>query len=171
MNDYVILVSGLKEGNHTNSFKIKDDFFQEYSSCNIESANINVDTVVKVKGGKTSLLIELKGLINNMLCDICAEELSIEIQHSEIYRLKKTNDEMINDSEDVIYLKNNENKICIKHLIFEMVILSIPKKIRHENKDSYSSCSVKMLELLEKYQTFEKQPDARWEKLKEIKTI
>ena len=73
--------------------------------------------------------------------------------------------------DEIIYVKKNENIIELKHLIFELIVLNIPKKRQHDlDKNQQSTCNKKMIALVEKYtKTNKKSSDPRWDELKKLK--
>ena len=62
-------------------------------------------------------------------------------------------------------------KIDLKHLIFELIVLNLPKKRKHTvDKQGKSTCNKEMVDLVNKYtQIKEQASDPRWDALKKIK--
>ena len=79
MNYYEIKFNGLKVGSHSNSFKIKDKFFDTFENSEIKQAEITASTTLNKQHNKTTLDINLVGTINNIPCDICTEKIDIPI--------------------------------------------------------------------------------------------
>ena len=67
--------------------------------------------------------------------------------------------------------KKNENKLDLKHLIFELIVLNAPKKRQHAlDKQGNSTCNKEMVDLVKEYtQVKEKSSDPRWDALKNLK--
>ena len=114
-----------------------------------------------------SLIID--GKINKLLCDICAEELSISITGETNIIIKKTNEKLVS-TDEIVYLKRNENKLNLQHLIFELIVVNTPTKRQHAlDKEGNRTCNKKMINLLNQYTTVkEKSPDPRWNILKNL---
>ena len=74
-------------------------------------------------------------------------------------------------NDEVIYVSPNQNVLSIKHLLFELISLSIPNKRRHQkNKNGVTGCNQDMINLIDEYNTIKKETfDPRWNALKELK--
>ena len=172
MNDYSITVGNLADGAHSFEFKIDDTFFKNFTDSEIQYANINSRITLTKRFNKRLLSIILKGEINRMLCDLCAEEIDIEINEKTDVIIK-TFEEKINEDSDesVIYINSYDNQLSIKHLLFELITLSLPKKKSHKlNINGSKKCNKQMLDLIKEYSTIKsKNVNQIWEKLKNIK--
>ena len=108
MDYYKIKVTGIKDGSYSNSFKIKDKFFETFAQSEIISADISASTMLLKEGSEMSLSININGVVNNIPCDICTEDISIPLSSSLNFILKE-DDKDNNIEDDIIYLKSNEN--------------------------------------------------------------
>ena len=119
----------------------------------------------------STILIELSlninGFIYGLLCDLCASEIDVKISNS-LSVLLQFSQEKIEDTDEIMYVQTNQNKIDISHLIYEGVILSIPTTIKHLNE---SECNKETILLLKKYSEKDKRTDPRWEQLNKLKDI
>ena len=169
MDYYKIKVTGIKDGSYSNSFKIKDKFFETFAKSEIISADISASTMLLKEGSEMSLSININGVVNNIPCDICTEDISIPLSSSLNFILKE-DDKDNNIEDDIIYLKSKENEICIQKHLFEMIVLAMPNKRRHElNSTDKRECNKEMVNLINKYtERTEKLSDPRWEALKDI---
>jgi len=172
MNDYNITVGNLADGTHSFEIKIDDTFFQNFTDSEIKYANINSRITLTKRFNKRLLSIKIKGTINRLLCDICAEEIDLEI-NQKTNTIIKTYDEKVNDDSDenIIYINSYDNQLSIKHLLFELITLAIPNKKNHSlNINGAKKCNNEMLDLIKKYSTIKpKSVNPIWEKLKNIK--
>tara|TARA_B100000579_G_C22462713_1_gene679682 strand:+ start:108 stop:329 length:222 start_codon:yes stop_codon:yes gene_type:complete len=68
-------------------------------------------------------------------------------------------------------LKKNENILNLKQLIYELIIVSVPKKRVHPiDKKGNNTCNQEMVALVKKYTESQKMSsDPRWEGLKNLK--
>ena len=66
MNYYEIKFNGIKVGSHSNSFEIKDKFFDTFENSEIKQAEITASTKLNKQDNKTTLDINLVGTINNI---------------------------------------------------------------------------------------------------------
>ena len=79
MNKYQIIIGGIEEGIHSFTFDIKDSFFKAFSQSEVRCANIIATVLLEKENNKLELSIELNGKVNHLLCDICAEDISVDI--------------------------------------------------------------------------------------------
>ena len=170
MNNFKIKLPSSNNGKSLFSFSIKDSFFEEFPFSEIKHASICANGTIYKERGKTSLSLIVSGKINNLPCDICTEDLSVEISAETNMIIKRTNENLFSNDE-VYYVKKTENKIDLKQLIFELITLNIPKKRRHPlNEKGNIICNKEMIELVEKYKQKQKQTsDPRWDVLKNLK--
>ena len=170
MNDFTIKLGALTNGVNSFSFDIKDQFFEAFTLSDVEHTDIIATALLDKNGDKLGLKLIIDGKINNQLCDICTEELSIDITAETDVVLEIT-DEYLDSTDEIFYIKKSENSLNLKQLIFEIIILNVPKKRQHPfNKEGNSTCNEEMIDLVNKYtKAEEKSSDPRWDALKNIK--
>ena len=81
------------------------------------------------------------------------------------FLIESTDDNKIS-LDDIIYVKNNTNRLCVKEILFELIVLSVPNKKTCE--DGKDNCDQEMLKLIEQYSTKKKVVDERWKELKKL---
>ena len=170
MNDYRITIGGIEEGAHSFIFNIKDSFFKAFDQSEIKHANIIANVLLKKENKKLGLSIELNGEVNNLLCDICAEDISVDIYSITKMMIKETSENLAS-TDEIIYINENENKLSLEHLLFELITLSVPNRRKHPlNKDGTTNCNPEMISLIDKYNNIgRKVSDPRWDTLKNLK--
>tara|TARA_B100001142_G_scaffold292268_1_gene311013 strand:+ start:458 stop:970 length:513 start_codon:yes stop_codon:yes gene_type:complete len=170
MDDFIVTLGSIINGKNSFSFEIKDKFFDEFIFSDITHANICVVAIINKDREKISLDLTLTGHINKLPCDICTEELSLEIYGETNMMIQKTEQELLSNDE-ILYVKKNDNKIDLKHLIFELIVINMPQKRQHPlDKNGDRTCNKKMLDLVKKYTEInEKASDPRWDVLKNLK--
>ena len=167
---HTVRISGIKDGNHEDFFDINGEFFESFVNSDVTNCEIKVVSVLIKDGNKLKLNLGLKGEINNLLCDLCASEMTISVDNS-ISVLLHENEEEIDDTDEIIYIKPNQHEIDISHLIYEGIVLSIPSKIEHSGKGN-NKCDNEMKVLLDKYaEKTEDRNDPRWNKLNKLKDL
>ena len=165
MSDYQIKYKNINIGKHFYKFNINKSFFNLFDKSEITDAVIEAQVVLNKKGHRDSLSIEISGNINNLLCDLCSSKLSLPILSKSNFLIELT-DENKTSLDDIIYVKNNTNKLCIKEILYELIILSVPnKKICEDGKNT---CDQEMLKLIEQYSIKKKVVDERWQELKKL---
>ena len=165
MSDYQIKYKNINIGKHFYKFNINESFFSLFDKSEITDAEIEANVILNKKGHRDSLCIEISGNINNLLCDSCSSKISIPISSTSNFLIEFTDDNKTS-LDDIIYVKNNSNKLCIKEILFELIILSIPNKKTCE--DGKDNCDQEMLKLIEQYSTKKKVVDERWKELKKL---
>ena len=169
MDDYSIVIKGVEDGIHSFDFNIKDAFFKKFKHSEITNADILANVILEKKNNKTVLIFNISGQINNLLCDLCAEEISIEIQ-TKNKMIVQEKPEYVESNDEIIYIASNENQVNIATLLFELITVSLPTKRRHKISNGVSECNKEMLHLIDKYKDNSiPSLDPRWNALKEIK--
>ena len=170
MNDFKIKLGAINGGENHFIFEIKDQFFEEFTLSDVECANVKATAVLDKDGDRLGLKITIDGEINKLLCDICTDEISVGITAETKLIIKTTDDDLVS-TDEIFYVKKSENAIDLKQLIFELIILNLPKKRQHPlNEDGSSRCNKEMIDLVNKYKiTEEKSSDPRWDALKKLK--
>ena len=170
MHDFKIKLGAINGGENYFIFEIKDQFFEEFTLSDVEYANITATALLDKDGDRLSITLTIDGKINKLLCDICTDEISVDI-NAETKVIIKTTDKDLVSTDEIFYIKTSENEIDLKQLIFELIILNLPKKRQHGfNQDGNSKCNKEMIDLVNKYTVAEeKSSDPRWDALKELK--
>lgn len=170
MSEFKIKLGAITGGKNSFSFIIRDSFFDAFTLSDVEYADIIATAVVDKDLKKLTLQLNVEGVINKLLCDICAEEISMKISAETNVIIKKTEKELIS-TDEIFYIKPHENSIDLKQLIFELIVLTAPKKRQHPLDDNgNSTCNKDMVDLVTKYTEKEKKSsDPRWDVLKDLK--
>ena len=169
MNDFTVKLGSITNGNNSFSFDIKDQFFESFTFSDVEHADISAIATLCKDGKSISLNLIIDGKINQLACDICTDKLSVKINGELNLIIKKTDVDLVS-TDEIFYIKKNENKLDLKHLIFELIVLNTPRKRQHNlDNNGKSTCNKEMIELVNKYtQGKEKSSDARWDALKNL---
>lgn len=170
MLDYKVRILGVKDGSHEDFFDINGEFFESFVNSDVTNCKIKVVSMLIKDRNKLKLNLGFKGKIYNLLCDLCASEATIPVNNS-ISVLLHENDEEIDNTDEIIYIKPNQHEIDVSQLIYEGIILSIPSKIEHRGKGN-DKCDNEMKVLLDKYAEKTKdRNDPRWDKLNKLKDL
>ena len=168
MPKHYVRIAGLKEGVHRQSFDIKDKFFEAYEKSEVKEGEFIVNSLLNIKGIDRKITLNIEGVIKNLLCDYCAESLNYKISTA-LDLVIKESEEQVESTDEIIYVLPKQHQLSINQLIFEMISLAIPTKKFHQENGKIN-CDEKMLALIEKYATKQKQDaDPRWEALKKLK--
>ena len=168
MPKHFVRIAGLKEGEHRQSFDIKDKFFEAFEKSEVKEGEFIVNSLLNIKGIDRKITINIEGVIKKLLCDYCAESLDYKICTTLDFIIKES-EEQIESTDEIIYVLPKQHQLNINQLIFEMISLAVPTKKFHQ-EDGKINCDEKMLLLIEKYATKQKQDaDPRWKVLKKLK--
>ena len=168
MNNFSIKLQSLKNGNNEFSFQVKDKFFENNCISDIKHADLIVKSLIIKNDDKLKIEIKISGVLNDIPCDICTEKISINFSAFSNYILKISDKNCLTD--EIIFVKEDDGKINLNHLIYETIILNSPKKRQHKlDENGNKTCNSEMLKLIEKYTKKQnKKIDPRWDALKNI---
>ena len=169
MLNYNIRISGIKNGSHEFFFNIENSFFESFVNSEVRNAKINAHALLVKEANKLQLSLTIHGVICNLLCDLCANEIKMPVSNSLSILIQESNYN-IENTDEILYVKPNQHEIDISHLIYEAIILSIPMKREH-NEEYGNKCDQSVIELLDIYESKEKTQDPRWEKLTKVKDL
>ena len=169
MDNFTVKLGSINPGVNSFNFKIKDPFFEAFTFSDIKHGNISAIATLIKDGENFSMNLSVDGQINQLNCDICADDLSVDISAEADFIIKKT-DENLFSTDEILYIKKCENKIDLKHLIFELIVTNFPQKRQHNvDKNGKSTCDQKMVDLVNKYaQIKTTASDPRWDALKSL---
>ena len=132
---HTVRISGVKDGSHEDFFEINGEFFESFINSDVTNCEIKVVSVLMKDGNKLKLNLGLKGKIYNLLCDLCASEITLPVDNS-ISVLLHENEEETDNTDEIIYIKPNQYEIDVTQLIYEGIVLSIPSKIEHRGREN-----------------------------------
>ena len=166
ISDYDIVFSGLKEGEHEYSYKIRDTFLKNFGFNELSQVNIKIKSIFIKKNTLMELYISGKGSYI-LPCDISNELFPYQVD-SELNFIIKFGDEYNDDNDQYVIIPHNSYKFNIAKSIYEMIVLSIPQKRIHPGVLD-GSLNSKTLKILDKLSpgTKKTESDPRWNKLKD----
>jgi uncharacterized metal-binding protein YceD (DUF177 family) len=169
MDIFTIKLGSITNGENSFSYVIKDQFFEEFDFAEVKHSDIFVKVVINKKSEKISLNLIINGQINQIPCDICTDNISVNINGETNVIIQKTDDDLIS-TDEILYIKSSENKLNLKQLIFESIILNVPKIRQHPlDTNGKITCNKEMVDLVKKYtQVIKKASDPRWDALKNL---
>jgi len=162
MEEFVIPFKGLSTGNHQFTFKIDDSFFESFEYFESERGRLTVEIDLIKETNLLDLHFKMDGKIQ-LACDRCLDLTEFPVK-DEFRLIVKFGEDFVEESEEVIIIPVNENRLHLKQYLFECINLMLPIKRVHEN---LSDCNQQIVEKLENYS--KPQTDPRWEALKDMK--
>ena len=167
LKEFNISFTGLKLGKHRFEYKIDNTFFEHFQYHEFENADIKIDLNFEKKHNMFNLMFTSRGVVT-VACDVTAEPFELEIEGS-LPLIVKFGEEYNDDNDEILIIPHNKVQIDISHLIYEMIILSLPIKRVHPGVED-GTLKSEVLKKLEEYKIKEQKIDPRWEKLKELKS-
>ena len=164
LDDYKIAFVGLKEGEHNFSFKIDDKFFDFFENSLIDSCEILAELHLHKKPGMMECSFEHNGVVHS-ICDRCGQPMEFGVaHHNEL--IFKFSDNLESNSDEIIYIPQNEFELDVAKYFYEFISLSLPSKKIHAEGE----CDEEIIELLDELNTKESMDsDPRWDVLKNLK--
>jgi len=175
LQQYRIPFTGLKLGVHEFEFEVNDAFFNEFEYSLVKKGELKVEIELEKQETMMLLQFHITGSIN-LACDVCLADYpySVEIKERQIIKLNG-NDDIEDDTEEIIVLKRSETEINVATLIYEFITLAVPYISRCGNEGNTKWCDLEMIRKLEQLAPSPKEieeqdnADPRWEALKKIK--
>lgn len=162
-----IKFSTLRIGLHELKIDLNKTFFLKHENDEIKDANVEI--LLKVNKQETMIIFdfEMKGSLT-LSCDVCLEDLNYPIQTQEELIVKIIQEQRESDDENIAYVSPNEHTYNIEQYIYEVLYALVPMRKTHLELNQ--ACNELMIQYIEKTnQETKREPDPRWEALKEIK--
>ncbi len=169
LEEYNISFFGLKEGNHQFKYKIENQFFEAFNFDEFFDADILINLDFIKKSTLLELYFTAEGVVN-VACDMSNEPFDQPVSGS-LKIVIKFGEEFNDDNEEILIIPHGEHQINVAQYIYEMIVLSVPKKRIHPGIDEgYLQTDVleKLKELQPKENKNTIEIDPRWEDLKKL---
>ncbi|MDO8994409.1 DUF177 domain-containing protein [Daejeonella sp.] len=175
LQQYSIPFTGLKLGVHNFEFEVDDAFFNEFEYSLVKSGRLKAELELDKQETMMILHFHISGEMK-LGCDVCLADYpySVEIKERQIVKLNG-NEDLEDDTEEIIVLKRSETEINVATLIYEFITLAVPYISRCADEGNTEWCDSEMITKLQqlapgpKEVEEEKIADPRWEALKKIK--
>ncbi len=165
---FTIPVGGLKVGQHTFDFEIKNEFFEKFEESEVKQGLL----LAKVRADKSTthmdLIIEIRGEVV-LSCDRCLGRMSqpVDCTNRLLVKFGKIHDD--NDP-DIITVPSDEHELNMEQYFYEYILLALPiRRVHPDDKDGKSTCDPEMLNRLKGHIiSNEAETDPRWNELKKL---
>lgn len=173
LKEFVIPFVGLKLGKHHFDFEIDKTFFEHFGFEDFNDSNIKADVVLEKKTTLLEFDFSISGTVN-VNCDLSNEPFDQPI-NGQYHLVVKFGQEFNDDNDEILILPHGEYEINIAQYIYELIVLSVPKKLVHPGiKDgTLKSDILERLEELSPKKISNKkdnETDPRWDTLKKLLT-
>ena len=166
-DDTTIHFSGLKPGNYTYSFTLKNEFFEEQENEEIEGGQVQVEVEMERFEHMLMLKFTLKGEVTT-LCDRCLGPLTIPVEGTENLCVRFSDTET-SDDEDVAVLPEDAYEIDLTQWLYEYVAVRIPMQHIHPEGECDPEVTRYIVEEDETAKRSDDEIDPRWEALLKLK--
>jgi len=167
LKEFNISFTGLKLGKHQFEYKIDNTFFECFQYHEFENADIKINLDFEKKHNMFNVVFNSEGVVT-VACDMTNEPFDLEIKGN-LPLIVRFGEEYNADNDEILIIPQNQFQLDISHLIYEMIILSLPVKRVHPGVED-GTLQSEVLKKLEEYKTKEDTIDPRWEKLKELQS-
>lgn len=160
--------AGLKVGKHQFSFELNKEFFENFSFFDFNNISLKVDIDLTKKSNLLELNFYAKGSVN-VNCDMTNEPFDMPFD-KEDFLVVKFGQEYNDEDNEILVLPFGEHKIILDQYLYELVILSLPRKRVHPGVED-GTLESEIIEILDELKPsgLGLETDPRWEKLKKIK--
>ena len=168
ISTHKIEFAGLKVGKHQFNFELNKEFFENFSFFDFNNIHLCVDVDLTKKSTLLELNFHVKGSVN-VNCDMTNEPFDMPF-NKEDFLVVKFGQEYNDEDNEILVLPYGEHKVILDQYLYELVILSLPRKRVHPGVEdgTLESEIIKILDEL-KPSGLALESDPRWEKLKKIK--
>lgn len=168
ISTHKIEFAGLKVGKHQFSFELNKEFFENFSFFDFNNISLMVDVDLTKKSNLLELNFHAKGSVN-VNCDMTNESFDMPFDRQD-FLVVKFGQEYNDEDNEILVLPFGEHKIILDQYLYELVILSLPRKRVHPGVED-GSLESEIIEILDKLKPsgLGIKTDPRWEKLKKIK--
>ncbi len=166
LDEFIIPLSGSKEGANEHSFELNKDFFAHFEDPEILDADVTVLMTLTKSISVFEMDFKLVGDLT-VACDRCLEPMVQDINYT-TELIVKYGEKYEEIDDKVITIAHNDDQINIASFIFEYAKLALPIQRTHPEGE----CNEEMLEQMEKYERKEEQEektDSRWDALAQLK--
>ena len=160
--------AGLKVGKHQFSFELNKKFFENFSFFDFNNINLKVDVDLTKKSNLLELNFHAKGSVN-VNCDMTNEPFDMPFDKQD-FLVVKFGQEYNDEDNEILVLPFGEHKIILDQYLYELVILSLPRKRVHPGVED-GTLEAEIIEILDELKPsgLGLETDPRWDKLKKIK--
>ena len=160
--------AGLKVGKHQFNFELNKEFFENFSFFDFNNIDLSVDVDLTKKSTLLELNFHVKGSVN-VNCDMTNEPFDMPF-NKEDFLVVKFGQEYNDEDNEILVLPYGEHKVILDQYLYELVILSLPRKRVHPGVEdgTLESEIIKILDEL-KPSGLALESDPRWGKLRKIK--
>ncbi len=167
-SEFLLPIQGLYIGMHQYKFELADAYFDMFTHSLVKKGSFDVSLDLEKKPSMLILDFDISGHFLAP-CDVCLKQIQIPVEAAERYLIKFTLDD--GQSEEVIYLDQDDAELDVSEFILETIQLHLPIKNKIDCEDNeYKDCDRSMLSFLDgNVNPDEEERNDIWGDLKNIK--
>ena len=130
LRNYDIDIIRLREGKHTFTFEVNDEFFSEFEDNNLVThGNLAVNVVLNKDINLIEALFDIEGTVE-LVCDRSLELFDYPLKASDkiLYKYGSEEQEI---NEDIYVITRDTPRLKLAQLIYEFILLALPAKKIH----------------------------------------
>ncbi len=165
LDKYTIDVKGLSDGEHTFNFPVEDRFFSIFPNEDTNEGTLEVIITLNKEVNTMVMGFNITGNVK-VKCDRCLEyiDLPIETEETLFFRF---GEEYIETDTDTICIPFTRDVVNVAQYIYDFIMLAIPLKRVHPDKNGESTCNRDMLNCINNIEQ-NNHIDPRWDKLNHL---
>jgi uncharacterized metal-binding protein YceD (DUF177 family) len=172
LSKYEIAFKGLKEGIHQFDYELDDTFFEKFENSEVKKGSVKATVLLTKQSTLMILNFTVKGSVE-LLCDCCLDQYNQKINNEgKLFVKFGLEEEELSD--EIIVISFEDHQLNVAQFLYELIILGLPIKHVHPNKNGKSTCDPEMIKKLGEYlvkeeSVNEEEPvDERWNELKKL---
>jgi uncharacterized protein len=130
LRNYDIDIIRLKEGKHTFSFQVDNEFFSQFEDNNlVTNGNLAVNVVLNKDINLIEALFEIEGTVE-LVCDRSLETFDYPLNAADrvLYKYGAEEQEI---NEEIYIITRDTPRLKLAQLIYEFILLALPAKKIH----------------------------------------
>lgn len=163
---YVIPVSGLRDGMHEYQFQVDTAFFEHFEDALVKEGEIDLKVWFDKRPNLYTITFDFEGTVKTA-CDRCLETINLPIQDKQTLMVKLS--EEGEDDADMVFVSPHTKKLNIAKYVYEYISLAVPMiKVYDCENDEEPPCNEEMLDYLDGEGDEEPTDNPIWESLKNL---
>ncbi len=171
---FKLRLSGVENGTHCYSIECNDEFFELADISDIRGGDLHLRVGMEKSEKLVVVDCHFEGTVE-MPCDRCLLPVPIPLDfdtHLVVKLVPAVEEGENGDDDDIWVVDENTYELDIFHFVYESIFLALPHRIVHEDdEEGKPTCDPEVMRKLEEMENAcaEREPDPRWDALKNLK--
>lgn len=147
LQHFSLPVSGMKNGNHTFSFELDDNFFQFFENSLIQKGRFEARVDVDKRANFLVMEAWIKGTMNTS-CDRCLADIRLPFESKSTIHVKPG--EPAESDDEIMYMHEEDTSLNIASWLYESLLVSVPLiKVYDCENEEVRPCNQEILKILD----------------------